>query len=66
MMFIYKISEVKIRVSLCKHNNVTYAENDPAAYTQCLGPHRKLIMTAILLNFSQTNLKLMHIPKIEK
>ena len=65
-MFIYKISEVKICVSLRKHHDVTFAENDPAAYTQCLGPHRKLIMTAILLNFSQTNLKILHIQKIEK
>ena len=53
-------------MSLRKHHNVTFAENDPAAYTQCLGPHRKLIMTAIQLNFSQTNLKIMHIQKIEK
>ena len=66
MMFIYKISELKIRVSLRKHHNVTFAENDLAAYTQCLGPHRKLIMTAILLIFLQTNLKIMHIQKIEK
>ena len=66
MMFIYKISEVKIRVSLRKHLDVTFVDDDLAAYTQCLGPHRKLIMTAILLNFTQTNLKIMHIQKIEK
>ena len=65
-MFIDKISEVKIRVSLRKHHDVTFAENDHAANSQCVGPHRKLIMTAILLNFSHTNLKIMHIHKIEK
>ena len=56
MMFIYKIMEVKICVLLCEHHDVTFAENDAAAYMQCLGPHRKLILTAILLKFSQTNL----------
>ena len=61
MMFIYKIREVKIRVPLRKQHDVIFAENDSAAYTPCLGPPRKLIMTAILLNFSQTNLKIMHI-----
>ena len=42
------------------------AENDAAAYTPYLGPHRQLILTAILLNFSQTNLNIMYIQKIEK
>ena len=66
-MFIYK-TEVKFRMSLRKHHDVTFAENDHAAYAPCLGPHRKLIIitTSILLNFSQTILKIMHIQKIEK
>ena len=58
--------EVKIYVSLHKHQNVTFADNDDDAYTQCLGPHRKLILTAILLKFSQTNLKIMYIQQLEK
>ena len=66
MMFIYKIIEVTNCVSLREYFDVTFAENDAAAYTPCLGPHRKLILTAILLKFSQTNLKIMHIQKIEK
>ena len=53
-------------VSLLEYHDVTYAENDAAAYTACLGPHRKLILTAILLKFSQTNLKIMCIQTIEK
>ena len=51
---------------LREHPDVTFAENDAAVYTPCLGPHRKLILTAILVNFSQTNLKVMYIQKIEK
>ena len=49
MMFIYKITEVKICVLLLEHHDVTFAGNDAAAYPPCLGPHRKLILTAILL-----------------
>ena len=41
---------------VCKYHKVTLAENDAAAYTPCVQPHRKLIVTAILLKFSQTNL----------
>ena len=37
--------EVKICVSLREHN-VTFAENDSAAYKPSLGPHKKLILTA--------------------
>ena len=66
MIFINNIIEVKICVSVCKYPIVTIAENDAAAYTPGLGPHRKLILTAILLKFSQTNLKIMYIQKIEK
>ena len=55
MMFIYKITEVKICVSLRKHHDVTLAENDLAAYAPCLGPHRKLILTAILQLISSLN-----------
>ena len=45
---------------LLEHHNVTFSENDAAAYAPCLGPHRKLISTAFLLKFSQTesNLKI--------
>ena len=53
-------------MSLCKHHDVTFAENDPAAYTQYLGPQRKLSLTAILLKVSQTNLKIIYIQKKEK
>ena len=55
MMFIYKITGVKICGSLCEHHHVSFVENDTAAHTwyrPCLGPHRKLILTAILLIFS--------------
>ena len=61
MMFIYKITEVKLYMSLREHHDVTFAENGTAACMPCLGPHRKLNLTAILLKFSQTNLKIMHI-----
>ena len=64
MMFIYKITELKNCVSLHEHLDVTFAENDAAVYTPCLGSHRKLILTAFILNFS--HLKIMHIQKIKK
>ena len=57
MMFIHKITEAKICVSLREYNNVIFTENDAAAYTPFLGPHRKLILTDILLKFSQTSFK---------
>ena len=43
--------------------SVTFAEKDAAAHTSYLGPDRKLIFTAIVLNCSQTkiNMKIMHI-----
>ena len=66
MMSIYKITEVTISVSFREHPDVTFAKYNAAAYTPCLGPRRRLISTAILLKFSQTNLKIMYIPKIEK
>ena len=65
-MFIYKITEVKFCVSLRKHHDVTFVEKDAAAYTPCFGPHRRLIVTDILLKFSQSNLKIMYIKKKEK
>ena len=65
-MFICKITEVKICVSLRENLDVTFAENDAAAYTSCLGSHKKLILTVILLKFSQTTFKIMYIQKIEK
>ena len=52
-------------MSLREHPDVTFAENDAAAYTQCLGPNKKLILTAILLKFSKTNIKIMFIQKIQ-
>ena len=56
MMFIYKITEVRFFGTLREHHDVTFSENDAAAYTPCILPHRKLIVTAILLKVSQTNL----------
>ena len=66
MMFIYKITHVKVCISIRKYNNVTGCANDAAACTPCLQPHRKIILTAILLKISQINLKIMYNQKIEK
>ena len=57
MILIFKITEVKMCVSLRKHHDALFAENDAVAYTPSLWPHRKLILTVILLNVSQTYLK---------
>ena len=65
IMFLYKTSEVNICVLLREHPNVRFAENDAGAYTPCLGPHRKLILTAVLPKFSQSSVKIMYIPKID-
>ena len=46
---------------LRKYHDVTLAENDTAAYTTFIGSYRKRILTAILLKFSQTNLKILYI-----
>ena len=51
---------------LCEYHAVTLVANDAAAYTPRLRSHRKLILTAILLKFSQINYKIMFIQKIEK
>ena len=40
-------------MSLRKYHYVIIAANEAARYTQCLRPHRKLILTAILLKVSQ-------------
>ena len=56
MMFIYKIMEVKICVSLRECHGVSFAENEAVTYMSCLEPNRKLILTAILINFSQTKI----------
>ena len=53
-------------VSLREHHDVTFVEYDAATYTVCLGTHKKLILTAILIKFLQTNLKIIYIQKIEK
>ena len=66
MIFIYKITEVKFCISLRKYRDVTLAANEPSAYTQCSQAHRKLILTAMQLKFSQIYLKMMAIQKIEK
>ena len=66
MMFIYKKTGVKFCVSLRKHHDITFSENDAGAYTLYLRPNKKFILTAILLKFSQMNLKTMYIQKIEK
>ena len=66
ILFIYKITEVKICMSLWEHHDVTFAENDTAAYMLYLGPHRKLILTASLPKLSQTYLKTVYIQKMEK
>ena len=52
MIFIYKITKVNCGMLLHKNLNVTLAKNDAAVYTPCLGPHKKLILTAIVLKFS--------------
>ena len=39
-------------MSLGKYHDVSVAANDDTAYTQSLQPHRKLILTAILLKIS--------------
>ena len=53
-------------MSLHKYHDVTLAANDAAAYTPCLRPHWKLILTDILLKISEINPKTMYIQKIEK
>ena len=40
MKFIYKITEVKICVSLREHHNVIFAEDDAALYMPYKGLHR--------------------------
>ena len=53
MIFIYKITEVKFCISLRKYRDVTLAANEASAYTPCSRPHRKLILTAMVLKISQ-------------
>ena len=66
MIFIYKITEVKFCISLRKYRDVTIATNEASAFAVCSQPHRKLIVTAMRLKFSQINLKMMAIHKIGK
>ena len=66
MIFIHKITEVKICTSLCKYREVTHAANEPSAHTTYSRPHKKLILTAMPLKFSQINFKMMAIQKIGK
>ena len=62
-MFIYKTTKVKL---LRKYHDVTLTAKYAAAYTSCSRPHRKLILIAVLLKFSQTNLNVMDIQKVGK
>ena len=65
---VFRLCRQTLKIA-CHYINITkshFAENDTAACTPCLGPHRQLILTAILLNFSQTYLKILYIQKIEK
>ena len=45
---------------------MTLAAYEVYVYTPCSRPHRKLILTAMLLKFSQINLKMIAIQKIGK
>ena len=58
MMFIYKITEVNFFMSLRKYHDVTIAIDDAAPYTLSLESHKNLISTAIPINISQINLKI--------
>ena len=49
MMLKYKITKIKSCMSLHEYHNVTLVANDAAAYTPCLGAHKKLLLKAILL-----------------
>ena len=66
MMFIHKITGVKICTWLREYHEVILAENDADAYTPFLRSHGKLIFTAILFKTSQINLKIMYIQKKRK
>ena len=66
MIFIYKMTEVKFYMSLPKYRDTIISANEASAYTQCSQPNKKLILTAMLLKFSQINLKMMAIQKIGK
>ena len=56
MILLYIITKVKGCISLRKNRDVALAANEASAYTPCSQPHRKLILTAMLLKFSQVNL----------
>ena len=66
MILIYNITEVAFCMPLRKHQDVTLAANDVAAYTPCSRAHKKFILTANLFKISQIKLKIMYIQKIEK
>ena len=66
MIFIYKITEVKFCISLRQYHDVTLVANEASVYTPCSRPHRKLILTAMVLKFSQINIKIMAIRNIGK
>ena len=42
-------------MSIRKYRDVTLAANEASVYTQCSQTHRKLILTAMHLKFSQIN-----------
>ena len=66
MIFKYKITEVKIFISVRKYRDMTLAENEVSDIYTYSRPHRKFILTAMLLKFLQINLKMMAIQKIVK
>ena len=66
MMFIYKITEVKFCASLREDHDVIFAEMTLLHIRHMIDSIDQLILTDILLKFSQTNLKIMYIQKIKK
>ena len=57
---------ILVYVDITMSQSLTRAENDSAAYTLCLGSHRKFMITACLLKFSKSIIKIMYIQRIEK
>ena len=57
MMFIYKITEVENVMALREHLDVTFAENNAAAYTLFLRLHILLIWQLLNQDFHKLILK---------
>ena len=66
MIFLYKITEVNLLISLRKYHDVTIAIHDDAPYKPSLESYKNLNSTAFWLKISQINIKLMQIQEIEK